>query len=135
MKKIWVVLLIIPLILLCGFKKRNKPIIILSSNPITAESSHTIENNFYAKSKIYFALLAKDGFKQPGVRLQISKQDDKTSNWGYSIILSKDFYVDTSQNVYNNYVYIQKGGHYILQFFYLNNKDYPFAHREFRVQE
>ena len=86
------------------------------------------------QSRIYYALYAPGGFKQPGIRLQISKQDDKTSNWGFSIINSRDIYLDTAQKVYRDYIYIQQKGHYIIQFFYLNNKDYPFAHREFRVE-
>ena len=133
MKKFTVLLFIFMLIFLCGFKKKQKPIIILSSNSITAESAKVIENNFNVKSRIYYALYAPDGFKYPGVRLQISKQDDKTSNWGFSIIMNRDIYLDLSQNVYRDYIFMQQKGHYIIQFFYLNNKDYPFVHREFRV--
>lgn len=133
MKKLLIFILIISSLLICGFKKKTKPIVILSANKITSASANVIENNFNIKTKIYFSLYAKDGFKQPGVRVQISKQDEKVSNWGFSIIFSKDIYLDMAQNVYNDYIYIQQPGHYIIQFFYLNNKDYPFAHREFRV--
>lgn len=133
MKKIIVIFFVFSLIFLCGFKRKAKPVIILSANKITNESVNRVESNFYAKTRIYYALYAKDGFKKPGVRLQISKQDDKVSNWGFSIVMKKDLYLDMAQNIYRDYIYIQQPGHYILQFFYLDNKDYPFAHREFRV--
>ena len=84
--------------------------------------------------RINYALIAPDGFKKPGVRLQISKQDDKTSNWGFSIIQTRDFYLDLSQKAYRDYIYIQRPGRYYIQFFYLSNKDYPFARSEFWVQ-
>ena len=133
MRKIIVLLLILPVLLFCGFKRKAKPVIILSANKITNESLQRVESNFYSKTRIFYALYAKDGFKSPGIRMQISKQDDNTSNWGFSIIMNKDIYIDMAQNTYRDYIYIQQPGHYIIQFFYLNNKDYPFAHREFRV--
>lgn len=133
MKKFCAILLIFLLLIFCGFTRKSKPVIILSSNVITKESAHIIENNFNEKSKIFYALYAKDGFKAPGVRMQISKKNDKTSNWGLSIVMSRDIYLDMAQKVYRDYMYIQDKGHYIIQFFYLNNKDYPFAHREFNV--
>lgn len=133
MKKLLVIFFIIPVLLFSGFKRKVKPVIILSSNPISAQNAQIIENNFNTHSRIFYALYAPDGFKNSGIRYQLSKQDDKTSNWGFSIISSRDIYLDTTEKVFNDYVYIQQPGHYILQFFYLNNKDYPFAHREFRV--
>jgi len=136
MKKLAAVLLIIPVLLCSGFifKRKAKPIIILSSNIITKDTAQVIENTFAAGQRIYFALYAPDGFKKPGVRLQISKQADNVSNWGFSIISSRDIYLNTSEKVYRSHIYLRDGGHYILQFFYLDNKDYPFAHREFRVK-
>ncbi len=134
MKKIITILLILPLFLFCSFKKKEKPYIILSSNPISLEYAKRMENFFCVNQRIHFALVAPGGFKTPGVRLQISKQDEKTSNWGFTIIQSRDLYLDKAQNIFKDYIYIQRPGKYILQFFYLNNKDYPFAHREFWVQ-
>ncbi|MCD7740304.1 MAG: hypothetical protein LUH11_03035 [Candidatus Gastranaerophilales bacterium] len=134
MKKIIIIILILPLFLFCSFKKKEKPYIILSSGSISLEYVKRIERGFSANQRINYALVAPDGFKTPGIRLQISKQDEKTSNWGFSIIQSRDLYLDLAQNIYRDYIYIQRPGRYILQFFYLNNKDYPFAHKEFLVQ-
>ncbi|MCD7779969.1 MAG: hypothetical protein LUH05_04780 [Candidatus Gastranaerophilales bacterium] len=134
MKKIVIILLIFPLIFLCSFKKKEKPYIILSSGTISLENTRRIEREFLVQQRIYFAVVAPDGFKNPGVRLQISKQDEKTSNWGFTIIQSRDLYLDTAQKAYRDYIYLRRPGRYILQFFYLNNKDYPFAHKEFLVQ-
>lgn len=133
MKKTAVLILAIVLILFtAGFKRKSKPVIVLSSNPVI-DGAQRIENNFPARSRIYIALYAENGFKYPGARLQISKQDNKTSNWGFSIVSAKDIYLDLSEKVYRDYIVLPKGGHYIIQFFYLNNKDYPFVHREFGV--
>ncbi len=134
MKKLIVILLILPLLLFCSFKKKEKPYIVLSSGTISIENTQRIERIFLTKQRINYALIAPDGFKYAGVRVQISKQDDKTSNWGFSIVQSNDLYLDLSQKAYLDYIYIQQPGHYILQFFYLNNKNYPFVHREFLVQ-
>ncbi len=133
MKKLSVLFLIITVFLFCGFKRKVKPIIILSSNYITLETAKRIENSFFAKSRIFYALYSPDGFKNQGIRLQISKQEDKVSNWGFSIIMTRDIYINSGEKIYKDNLHISQPGHYIIQFFYLNNKDYPFAHREFKV--
>ncbi len=132
MKRILLVLLIFPLLFCTGFKKQ-KPYLILSQEAITNQSIKRIERNFPVKSRIYYALILPDGLKYSGVRMQVSNQNEKTSNWGYSINMTKDLYIDTSSDIYRDYIYIQKPGRYILQFFYLNKKTYPFAHTEFMV--
>ena len=137
MKKLIIVLLILPLIFFCGFFKRSKQAyIVLSSGSVQIEttSSPRIERYFNSLQRIHYAVVSPDGFKYPGIRMQISKRDEKTSNWGLSIVMSADYTVDMAQKVYKNYIYLTKPGYYILQFFYLNNKDYPFAHTEFVVQ-
>lgn len=134
MKKIFAVILLIPvLFLFCAFKKQEKPYLVMSNSKITQNSLNRIERNFGVKQRIYYALIAPDGFKYDGIRMQISKQDDKTSNWGFSIINSHDIYIPKGDMEYRNYVVIPNSGHYIIQFFYLNNKRYPFIHREFMV--
>ena len=133
MKKITLFFLLISLIFFCGFKRYEKPYIILSSGSITSENLKRIERVFSIGQRINIGLAAPDGFKDYGIRKQLSKQDDKTSNWGFSIIQSSDFYIDKTQNLYKDYIYIYRPGHYILQFFYINNKRYPFAHVEFKV--
>lgn len=136
MKKFLTILLILPLLLLfgLGFKKSTKPYIVLSSGSITTQTTQRIERIFAAGQRINYALIAPDGFKKPGVRLQISKQDNKTTNWGFSIVKTQDLYLTTGENAYRSYIYLQNPGNYILQFFYLSNKNYPFAHKEFVVQ-
>lgn len=134
MKKILVIFLIFPILFLCGFRKKEKPYVILSSGTISLENTQRIERIFPSCQRINFALIAPDGFKKPGVRLQVFKKEDKTANWGFSIIQSRDFYLDLSQKAYRDYIYIQKPGRYAVQFFYLSNKDYPFAYKEFLVQ-
>ncbi len=134
MKKI-IVLILMPLLIFCfSFKKEQKPYIVLSSGTITSQSANLIERAFMVKQRINYALIFPDGLKYSGVRMQISKQDDKTSNWGFSVISSKDLYLAKADKYYKDYIYIQTPGHYIIQFFYLNKKNYPFAHKEFLVR-
>ena len=105
----------------------------LSSASISSMTDRQ-ERYFSTGQIIHYALISPDGFKYDGVRMQVSKQDEKTSNWGFSIVNSRDFIVDRAQNQYIDSLRLTRPGHYILQFFYLNNKDYPFAHTEFMVQ-
>ncbi len=135
MKKFLTILLIIPLFLLCGFKSK-RAYIVLSSGSVNVEttSKPMMERYFNARERIHYQIIVPNGFKYPGIRMQVSKQDEKTSNWGFSIIQSQDYTVNMAEKTYKNYIYIQRPGYYILQFFYLNNKDYPFAHTEFVVQ-
>ena len=134
MKKILIIFLILPLILCCAFKKEQKPYAVISSNPITKASMQKIEHTFMEKRRIYYAVVAPDGFKYSGIRMQLSKQDDKTSNWGFSIVQTEDIYVVKGDSEFGGYVLPPAKGHYILQFFYANNKRYPFIHREFMVR-
>lgn len=133
MKKILIVFLILPLILLCGFKKQEKPSLLLSNAPISKNTITRIERNFMARQRIYYSLFSPSGFKYAGIRMQISKQDTKVSRWGFSIVSTEDIYIVKGDSEYKNYIVINSPGHYIIQFFYLNNKRYPFIHREFMV--
>lgn len=134
MKKLFLILLIIPLVFLCSFKKKEKPYAILSSGTISAEYVQRAERIFLPHQRINYAIIAPDGFKTPGIRMQLSKVDEKTSNWGFSIVQTNDIYIDMAQKTYQNYIYVQRSGRYVLQFFYLNNKNYPFIHKEFMVK-
>lgn len=133
MKKLVLILLIIPLVFLCSFKKKEKPFAILSSGTISSEYAVRNERNFLAQQRINYAIVAPDGFKTAGIRVQLSKVDEKTANWGFSIVQTKDIYIDMAQKSYRDYIYVQRSGRYVLQFFYLNDKDYPFIHKEFWV--
>lgn len=134
MKKFLSLILIFSVILLCGFKKKEKPYIVLSSGTIENSNLYRIERAFSLGQRVNYGLISPDGLKYSGVRMQISTQNDKTLNWGFSVIESKDLYLDTSSKIYRDYIYPRKAGRYIIQFFYLNKKTYPFAHLEFSVK-
>lgn len=134
MKKFLLILLILPLILLCGFKRVEKPFVVLSSGTIDNISSQRVERYFNVNQRINYALIIPDKLKYSGVRMQLSKQSDKIANWGFTIEETNDFYVVKGDNVYRSYFVPRSTGHYIIQFFYLNKKNYPFAHKEFMVQ-
>ena len=46
-------LLVLSILFFCGFLKKQKPIIILSTNQITSDVAQKVENYFNAKTRIY----------------------------------------------------------------------------------
>ena len=135
MKKFFLSILSISLILFCGFKRVEKPFAVVSSGNITKENLERYERYFNVGQRINYALIAPDGVKYSGIRMQVSKQSDKTTNWGFSIVESKSIFIPKGQNTYYiDYIVPREGGNYAIQFFYANKKNYPFARREFVVQ-
>lgn len=134
MKKFLVIILLLCLFFTTGFKRKEKPFVLLSSAYITNDTFKYFERNFFIGQKVYYAVVAPEYFKDNSVRVQVSFQNEKTSNWGYEIIETNDIFIDKAQKIYRNYVVPRKKGHYILQFFYIDNKRYPFAHVEFMVR-
>ena len=132
-KKILFLILIVPIVLLCGFKFKEKPYVILSAGTINLANLQRIERTFYVGQRVNYALVSPDGLKYSGVRMELSTQSDKTTNYGYSIVSTEDLYIDKYSKTYQNYFVPHKSGRYIIQFFYLNKKNYPFAHKEFMV--
>lgn len=134
MKKQLILLLIFPVLICCGFRKYEKPYLLMSAAPVSDINQNRTERVFAVRQRIYYALIAPDNFKYSGVRVQISKQEENTSNWGFSIVNTEDIYIVKGDCEYKNYIILTSPGHYIIQFFYLNNKRYPFVHREFMVR-
>lgn len=138
MKKLPLICLILSLILFCGFKVKEKPYVVLSTGDISTDNpqiTKRIERCFAPRQRINYLLVLPNGVKYSGVRVQISKQSDKTKGlWGYSIENTKDIYILKGEKYYKDYIVIKSGGNYILQFFYLNKKNYPFVHKEFLVR-
>ena len=74
MKKIFTVILILPLLLFCGFlKKEKKPFLVLSSGAITTQTTYRIERNFASGQRINYALIAPSGFKKIGCKIATFK--------------------------------------------------------------
>ena len=134
LKKFFLSLFAISLIFFCGFKKADKPYLILSAGTINEINIQRIERAFSTGQRINYALVTPKGLKYSGVRLQVSSQNEKTSNWGFSLVETRDIYIPTYSTIYRDYFVARKSGKYILQFFYLNKKNHPFAHIEFWVK-
>lgn len=133
-KKLLSIVFLVLMVLLCGFKFKERPYVILSAGTISSTTLQRIERVFFVGQRINYAIVSPDGLKYSGVRMQLSTQSDKTTNYGYSIISTEDLFIDKYSKSYQNYFVPRKAGRYILQFFYLNKKNYPFAHVEFMVQ-
>ncbi len=134
MKYIVVLFLIIQVILCTSFARKESPFVILSSGTISVENIKYRERVFSVGQRVNYAIVAPDRFKDSAFRMQLSTQNEKTTNWGFEIIETNDIYTDKTQTVYRDYVVPRKTGHYILQFFYASNRRYPFAHVEFMVR-
>lgn len=121
-------------IISCGFSfsHKEKPYVYLSSDSMVYQGNQPrIERRFNAGQRIYYTLVAPDGFKDAGVRFKIVKHDEKTSNWGYSILSVKDIYLDLGKTSYRDYFVLGQKGHYVVEFYYAKSLNYPFARNEF----
>ena len=65
MKKIIIILSILPLLFLCSFKIKAKPYVLLSSGTISTDATKRMERVFVAGQRINYALVAPDGLKNP----------------------------------------------------------------------
>ena len=68
------------------------------------------------------------------IRVQVYKQDDKVERFGYTIYQTKDFILDTNKNYFINDLIIGGKGHFIMQIFYLNDKNFPIVRGEFWIK-
>ena len=133
-KKLLSIVFLFLMVLLCGFKFKERPYVILSAGTISSTTLQRIERVFFVGQRINYAIVSPDGLKYSGVRRQLSTQSDKTTNYGFSLLETEDLYIDKYSKMYKDYFVPKKTGKYILQFFYLNKKNYPFAHIEFVVR-
>ena len=71
MKKIVVILLILPVLFLCSFTfhRKRQAYIMLSSGTISPMTAQRLERYFYPGQRIYYALISPDGFKYQGIRM------------------------------------------------------------------
>lgn len=134
MKYLLSIIILFSVIFTCGFSlsKKQKPYVYISSAPVVYnEGQARIERRFNAGQRVYYTLVAPDGFKDAGVRFKIVKHEEKTSNWGYSVLRAKDIYLDLSKSIYCDYFVIAQKGHYVVEFYYARDLKYPFARNEF----
>ena len=117
------------------FKKKEKPILYLSSYNPKAESNYAPEKEksvFKTKERIYFSLYYPEGFKSDFIKVQVIKQDDKAHVMGYSRISNKTKRVQNRKE-YTDYIFIQEAGKYFIQIFDITNLHRPVVHGGFRV--
>ncbi len=134
MKNFSIIFLIFACLLFCGFKKSQKPYILMSSGTVNEQNLQRVQRVFPVGQKINYVLVFPDGVKYSGIRVHVSTQSDKVTNFGFSKISANDIYISKGDNIYRDYFIPKTTGHYILQFFYLNKKNYPFIHVEFVVK-
>ena len=112
----------------------SAPFILMKSVPFTAENANVYEQNFETGSRIYYAIVVPEKFRDDTLRVQVLKQDDKVPFLGYSMERAETVVVDRSKNYYTDYFVINADGYYIMQVFYIGNTVSPIARYDFRVK-
>lgn len=117
-----------------GYKK-NAPIILFNSQPITAETMLNNSKEFQTGERIYYIFITEKPFHGDLIRIQLLKKEEKTSIGGYKIISANDYRVQQDQvYYYNDYFVINERGCYVLQVFSLDKLDKPLARDYFFVK-
>lgn len=117
-----------------GYKK-NAPIILFNSQPITSETLLNNSKEFEAGKRIYYIFITEKPFKGDFVRVQLLKKEEKTAIGGYKIISANDYRIQQDQvYYYDDYFVINERGCYVVQIFSLDKLDKPLARDYFFVK-
>lgn len=114
----------------CG----TKAFIIMKSEPVTVKNAQYFEQYFQTNQRIYYALVAQEGFKDEAIKIEIVKVSDKVPTMGYSIQYAQDLPIDKTKKYYTNYFTLSTGGAYVMQVFELRRPDKCIARYSFRVK-
>lgn len=114
----------------CG----TKAFILMKSEPLTAQNAQQYEQYFEVGQRIYYAIVAPNGFKDSAVKIEIVKVSDKVPSMGYSIQYAQDLAIDNTKKYYTNYFTLSTGGAYVMQVFELRRPDKCIARYGFRVK-
>lgn len=119
MKRIIASVLLVCCFCLCGFslKKKEKPVIILSSDPVITQANMTrTENIFPRGQRISFMFHFPEGFGDSVLRMTLYKMNEKTNTLGYEIVRSRDIIVTLGDKTYADYFVLYQPGIYQVQF-------------------
>lgn len=107
-----------------AFKKKEKPVLILSSRnfigEINLDERLKEKSVFKTNERIYFYLYNPLGFKSNYIKYQIVKQDDNAHVGGYTRIRNLTRRVSDKFN-YCDYFVLSQKGKYIIQIFDIEN--------------
>ncbi len=138
MKRIIVPVLLVCCFFLCGFSlklKKEKPVIILSSDPVITQSAMTrTENIFPRGQRISFMFHFPEGFGDNVLRMTLYKLNEKTNTLGYEIVRSRDIIVTLGDKTYADYFVLYQPGIYQVQFIESRKPRRILAFARFKVQ-
>lgn len=107
-----------------AFKKKEKPVLILSSNSFIGEidlNERLKEQSvFKTNERIYFYVYNPNGFKSNYIKYQITRQDDNAHVGGYTRIRNIVRRVSDKFN-YSDYFMLSQKGKYYIQIFDIEN--------------
>ena len=102
---------------LAGCKDKT-PRIFLSTRPIMRETFVPM-NEFVKNDTINFILIAPKGFRSDTVRMQLIKKSNLSHDWGYKLMLGKDYNVENEYYLTGSFT-VYSAGRYEVQFYDIN---------------
>lgn len=133
MKKALLSLILFLVLITPGYAK-EKPVILLNSQPITQETVNCPVQNFSVDQKINYVLITPKGFTDSVLRVQIVKKEEKVDSWGYSVYTAKDVCIDKNQKFYIDYLTVGRPGCYIMSIYEIKDLNKPLARTVFWVK-
>ena len=133
LKKVLIIFVLLFCTLTTGCDK-EKPFVVLNSQAINSKTIYNPIYNYTPHQKINYVVVKQQGFTDSVLRIQILKQDDKVSNWGFSLAGSDNICVDKGAKFYIGYIAAPPmPGRYCIRFFELNDLDNEIARASFWV--
>lgn len=138
MKKLLIILIFLPVLLLSSCKKAERALF-LSDEPINLSNYSVIPEIpvFYEGQRIYFALVSKDPIESPILRIQTIKLENK---YNYPIAqmeipYARDFERGENQHAVTDYFVLHQSGNYFVRIFALDNLSRALVEAEFIVEK
>ena len=138
MKRLFAVILMILLVSLpsyAWFIKKDKPVIIFRSKPITESNVMTPEVEFRRGERIYYMVTMPKMQYARGLYIQIVKMNNSLAQMGYNLVWTRDVKLKDEETTYfTDYVVLNEAGAYRMQVYSNDRPTKLFARNEFWVK-
>ena len=114
-KKFFLTICILSLLIFCNGCKDKNPRIFLSTKPVVKELFVPMDM-FKVNDTINFVLIVPKGFKSDSVRLQLIKKNKLSPIYGDTLELGKDYNVENENYLIGAFT-VYSGGRYELRFY------------------
>ena len=138
MKRLFAVILTILLLSLpsyAWFIKKDKPVIIFRSKPITEINVMTPEVEFKRGERIYYMVTMPKMQYTRGLYIQVVKMDNSLAQMGYNLVWTRDVKLKDEETTYfTDNVVLNEAGAYRMQVYSNDRPTKLFARNEFWVK-